>query len=534
MSQAEKKRQQIEMGSYIMGLINILVFGRMLGDKGIAFCILGLESFFFVSILAMGSLTDTLGKLLRSRNQKGQYVNAAQIRKHVLMIQGSLGVVSSVIFACCGSLIANKVFGVRYCSAIIMLMAPILCFRNISAILLGFSQGEGTELPRAVAAPLRQIMVLGFGCVFVRMMQAYGEKVANLLGDSSYVAMYGGMGLVIGMLLAEILIFIFVGLITLGNRKKLSAREERGMKQKESFVGTMRILYGSMGVGTLAQIVTFFPLWAGAIFYGKSVGNVTAFVENYGLFTGKYLTVCTIPVVWISMLLVKANFRTLDASRKEEVREAKGFFRGGMQIGIVHAIFWSVFVAVLAEQLVEMLSPNGGEIAVEMFRFGSFAILSGTLLWYFVKLLMGMKKKYYILGSLIVADIVFVVLYFVLAMKENMGVMALVYATLAAMCVGCGITGFWCCRMIGWGIDWLRFIAIPAGAGCLVGIVSLLMGKLLTSNLGNIITLLLCLVVSVILYWVILIVFRCFEVQQTKYIPGGGLIARLNRLFGIS
>lgn len=533
MSQAEKKRQQIEIGSYIFGLINILIFGKMLGDKGIAFFIFGLESLFFVSIFTMGSLTDTLGKILRSRNQKGKYISAHHIRRWAFWVQGTLGIVNGVIFACCGGVIADKVFGVQYCTFLIILMAPILCIRNISAMLIGFCQGEGTELPGAVVAPLRQILILGFGSVFISMMKEYGEKVANLLGDSSYIAMYGSMGLAIAMLLAEILIFLFLGLITLGNRKKLILREDRGMKQKESFAGIIRILYGTMGMGTLIRLIGLFPLWAGAILYRRSIADVTGYAENYGVFAGKYLAICGIPVLLISVLLVNAGFKTVDAFRREDYREAKRYFRGGIQSGMVHAIFWTVFVAVMAEQLVGIIRPANAEMAVTMLRYGSATILFGTLFGYFIKQLMRMKKKYHILTGLVFADIAFLVLYFVLINKGNMGVMALVYASLAALCAGCGIAGFLCCRILRCGIDWLRSIAIPAGAACLVGIVSMLMGRMLASNFGNVPAIVLCFIVSVILYWVILIVFRCFDEQEAKYLPGGVLIARLNRLFGI-
>lgn len=533
MSQAEKKRQQIELSSYVLGLINILIFGKMLGDEGIAFFVLGLESFFFVSIVTMGSLTDTLGRILRSRNQKGKYISVHHIRRGVLLLQGCLGIISGVIFACCSGLIADKLFGVRYCTYLLMLMAPMIGIRNISAILNGFFQGEGTELPRAVIAPLRQLMVLGFGNLFVKMMQEYGTKVANLLGDSSYIAMYGSLGIGIAMLLAEILVVLFLGLITLGNRKKLILREERGMKQKESFAGIMRILYSSMGLGALIQIVGLLPLWMGAILYRRSITNVTGFAENYGVFAGKYLVICGVPVILISVLLITSGFRTVDAFRKEDYREAKRFFRGGIHAGMIHAIFWTVFVAVMAEHLIGMLSPQKGELAVQMLRYGSSVILFGTLLWYFVKQLLRMKKKYHVLGCLVFADLAFFVVYFVLKAKENMGVMILIYSSLAALFVGCVITGFVCCRILRCGIDWLRSVAIPAGASCLVGIVGMLMGNVLVPNFGNMVAVLLCFIVSVILYWVILIVFRCFGEQEVRYVPGGALIAGLNRLFGI-
>lgn len=533
MSRAEKKRQQIEITSYIFGLINILVFGSMLGDMGIAFFILGLECLFFVSSLTAGNLMDTLGKILRVRNQKGQYINARKVSKCVLIVQGGLGIVVAVIFACFAGVLANKFFEVRYCSFIIMLMALIYCIRNISAILIGFSQGEGSELPRAVSAFLRQVLVLGFGCVFVKILQQYGDKVSNLLGDTSYIAMYGSMGLVLALLLAEILILLFLTLITLGNKNKLFMREDRGMRQMESCLNIMQIFYGSMSIGILTQSLGFFPLWAGAVFYRKSIMDVGAYAVNYGVFVGKYLAICAIPALLIMIFLTNSHYKSVDAFRKEDYREAKGFFQGGMHEGIVHAIFWTVFIAVLSEMLAGIISPVNTIITAEMLRFGSLIILFGSLLWYFVKQLGGMKKKIYALGSFIFGDVVFVALYFTLQTKGNMGVMALVYATMAALFAGCSFAGVLCYKFLHCGIDWLRFIAIPCGSGCLVGIVILLLEKVFVTNLGIWLTTILCYIVSVILYWVILIMFRCFDAREIKYLPSRALIAKINKVFGI-
>jgi len=532
MNQAEKRRQQIEIGSYLMGLINILIFGKLLGDEGIAFILLAAESFFLVRTLTVGSLTNTLGKLLRSRNQRGQYINANHIRKQVFILQGSLGLVCGVVFAFCAGLLANKVLGVTYCTIPILLMAPLICLRNLSAVLIGFFRGEGTELPGAVTAPLRQILLLGFGILFGRMLKEYGVKVANLLGDSSYISMYGSVGIALAMVLTEVLIVLFLSLITLGNRKNRLLREDRGMKQKESFMDIVRILYGSMGLSTLMQIAGLFPLWAGVLIFRKSVAEVSVFAEHYGVFIGKYLSVCTIPVMMTSLLLVGAKFRTLDAFRREDYREAKRFFRGGMHGGMAHGIFWTVFVAVMAQELVACMGVTNVELAVKMLRFGSASVLLGTLFLYFIGQLLGVKKKYHALCSLIVSDMVFVVAYFILANK-GMGVLALMYGSLAALGIGCILTGCFCCRMLHCGIDWLHFIAIPAGAACIIGLVSLLIGKLLVPVLGAAITLLICFVVSLILYWVILVLFRCFDEQDDGYIPTGMPIRFLNRLFGI-
>lgn len=508
MKQVEIKRRQSELLSCIIGLINILIFGNKLGNNGIAFLSIAFVSFSLIRMMVSGSVAEPLGKMLRVRNAKGQRKNAACIRRRVLILQGCLGAVTGILFAIFAAGIAQRVFQVQYCTFIIMLLAPAIFLRTLSAVLVGCFQGEGTELPATIVAPLRQLMLLGFGMLLVNILGKYGEKVSALLGDTAYTAMYGGVGIAIAINLTELLILIFLGVIMLGSRRSGLREDKEGMKQTDSLLSTVRILYGAMWIPMLLQVLELLPLWLGALFYRKSQTAVGVFADNFGMLVGKYLVLCGILVLLLCIVLLSTRAKIVTAFRKEDYRSARNHFQKGLEFAVVQGLFVTAFVAVTAEQLAGVMNGANSSLLAEMFRYGSALILFASLFFYFSDILLRLGRKTHLLGVVCLLDIMFMILTSILLNTGKVGIMSLIYGALVAMGVGCLVLGWFCLSLLRTGIDWLHTLAIPAGGACAAGLVCMLLGKLLTPHLGNVVTLIVGFVIATIIYEGVLLFFK--------------------------
>uniref|UniRef100_UPI00405639A4 hypothetical protein n=1 Tax=Acetatifactor sp. TaxID=1872090 RepID=UPI00405639A4 len=524
MNQVEVKRRQIETCSWIIGLINILIFGNILGSSGITYLLIALECLFLFWTISAGSLSDTLGRMLRTRISKGQYKNTMNIRRRVLVLEGIIGAFCSIILALCAGGLTEKLFNISYSTFILLLLAPALFLWTISAVLTGFFKGEGTELPVVIVTPLRQLMWLGFGVLFANILGNYGEKVSNLLGDKNYTAMYACVGIAIAINLSELLVLVFLVVITLGSRQALRKREKEGMKQTDSLVGTIKVLFASMWFPVVIRLLQVLPIWIGTAFYRKSVADVNGFSENFGLFAGKFGAVCAIPILLICAMTYSVNAKTISVFRKEDYSSAKVLFQCGIQAIVIYGAFFVVFVAVMAEQLAGVLCKTNGKLVAEMFRYGSSLILLITLFVFLSRLLLRTGRKYHLLGCLGIINIIFIIVVSLLLNGGKAGVLSLIYASIAAFGIGTLLMGGLCFGILRRGIEWIRVIAIPVGAICVTGLIEVLIGKLLTPHLGNSVTVFVCFVISFLVYWVILILCRCFREQELKYIPGGKVI----------
>lgn len=91
---------------------------------------------------------------------------------------------------------------------ILWILCPALILRCMQSVLLGIFQSEGSEMPSAVSAILRQVFYFGLGLLFLGIFRTYGEKVSLLLKKDDFTAMYGAMGVALGIVISEVLVLI--------------------------------------------------------------------------------------------------------------------------------------------------------------------------------------------------------------------------------------------------------------------------------------------------------------------------------------
>ena len=288
MNPVEVKRKQIQMYSHIIGVITLLAVGRIIQDAGVAYLAAAVECYFGVCLLISYGAADCLGKILRSRNGKGQNKNCAGLRKNAMLLQGAVGVAGSILLSACAGPLAEHVFELPYSSLLIRLFAPAVFLRTISSVLLGYFQGEGSELPTAAACVIRQVFILGFSLLFCNILKSYGEKVSGLLGREEFTFMWAGSGAAIAVSLTEILILLFLLLVYRGSSKERKKAEE-GKKTRESFWDFTRILYGSMGAFLLTGLLERLPVWFGMVFFHKNAQGADLGGQSYGVYYGQYL-----------------------------------------------------------------------------------------------------------------------------------------------------------------------------------------------------------------------------------------------------
>ena len=370
MNQAEVKRRQAEEVTNILALITILIISWITENKGITYVALAVE-----------------GRLLRNRKNKGQYGSIERMRKNTLLFQTVLGLTGSLLLLFFSGNIAEGIFGIRYSTLILRVLSPIILLRSISAVLLGYFQGEGSELPRAISGILRQFLILGFGLLFSGMTKSYGEKVSGLLMQENFTSMYCGVGIAIAILLAEMLILLFLTVLFRGSRRLERRMGQETRYSMESGFDCIRALYSSRWPVLVTGILHVIPLLLGLLFYVKGAEDENAAALEYGLYGGKYLVLCGIAICLILILALPVLARIFQCLRNGENRFAKKVFQSGVHLCLIHGIFLTAFLTVMGGELAELLCPENAEILRKMFMGGSALILFTVPAVYFERFL---------------------------------------------------------------------------------------------------------------------------------------------------
>ncbi len=155
MNRAEVKRRQAKALGEILTWIVLSAAGSLTGNNGVTYIAAAYAIFLLMWLPVGGGLTDSLGRLLRNRYNKGQYKNALKMRSFTVVFQAVSGALGSVLLLVAAQPAAELVFKVRYSVLILMVLAPTVFLRSISSVLLGYFQGDGSELPTALAFCVR-------------------------------------------------------------------------------------------------------------------------------------------------------------------------------------------------------------------------------------------------------------------------------------------------------------------------------------------------------------------------------------------
>lgn len=531
MNRAEAKRRQVEEISNILALGTILLFGSFIGDNGITYVIVALEVCALVWSVVAGGLSDVLGKVLRSRKSKGQNKNTAQIRRSALIIQMLLGGLGSALLFFLAGAIAQGIFRVHYSVLILKVLAPMIFLRSVSAVFLGFFQGEGSEFPTMISGLARQVFYIGFGILFSKLLGSYGEKVSTLLMEENYTAMYGGVGLAVGIVATEALIILFLALIYRGmsSRGKKKGGQEAAYSAKGMLTSMKTLCIGrwpQSGIGVLAVL----PLPVGILFAnGLGEGGLM----EYGMYAGKYLVICGIAAGIISLTTLPAVARIYINFRKKEYKLGRAVFQGGVHICLVHGIFASVFVAVMGRQFAALLCGENGEAVQKMLLGGSSAIVCMALALYFCRVLQAGGRRVLVFGAAGIADTFFVIFAMIFSGVGKAGILSLVYGGLISLFVFCILVGMLSYRQIRLRVDWLNVFIVPLGAGSAAGLAGALLNRAVSPHLDEAVSLLLVFLVSGIVYWGMLLLLRNFKEEELDVVAGGRLLGKIGQMLHV-
>ena len=474
MNQVEIKRKQIQFFSYCLAGINVWVFGKQLGNNGLAYLAAAFLVFLFFWILTGKNVPDRLGRLLRSRNAKGQYKNVSKMRRNMMIFQIAAGLVGAVLCAALGYFVLEKAFRIPYGSMILWILCPALILRCMQSVLLGIFQSEGSEMPSAVSAILRQVFYFGLGLLFLGIFRTYGEKVSLLLKKDDFTAMYGAI---------------------------------------------------------IGDLLLYLPLWTGLVLFEKNAADIYAAADSYGVFIGRYLDTMLLVVVLLCMGILPGVAKAGAHIRKKEERYAQNAIQSGIQGVFLHGMFFTVWLAVLAVPLAQTIDNSVGILLGEMFTTGSSVVLWALLLFYCSQILKLSGKNHLLLLGYGVMDLVFVITSTILFRMENAGILSIVLGSVIGMAAGAVCLCVILCLQRKTRPDALRGLAIPAGCCCACGLLAFGLEKLLFPHVGAVVTVISELIITLLLYWFLLLLLRCLRGQDFQYIPGGRLMRMLGKMF---
>lgn len=523
--------------SRIIGLVYRIPMTDIIGDVGNNYYGCAFDIYNVMLIISSYSLPLAVSKLVSARVAKGQKKMAYQIFKGALLfaIVAGLAVALIVYFGAeffTATLLKtpNSFFALR-------ILAPALIVVAILGVLRGFFQGLGTMMPSAVSQIIEQIVNAIISVWAAYVLFGYGTKVGAVLGDPEhYAAAYGAAGGTLGTNLGAVVALLFVVFVFVLYmqifRKQMKRDKNRDV---EPFYYTMKIL-----------IITIIPVLLSTTIYNisgiidqaifKNIALLQGYTEHevdvwWGVFSGKYKLMTNVPIS-IASAMAASSVPALTASfGKKDMDGARHQIHSAMRFVMVIAFPCTVGLAVLATPIFTLLFPGTVStvgLASTMMYLGAIAVVFYSMSTLSNGLLQGINRLRVPVINAIIALVAHVLLLVLLMMFFRLNIYAVVIANAFFALLMCVLNARALTKYSGYQQEYIKTFAIPAICSLIMGLFTFFIYKGIFALCHiNAVALFVAIIFAIIIYAVLMLLFKGLTEEELKRFPKGQLLISL-------
>lgn len=512
MSKGEVLKKQIQYYAYCIGALLFLKFGKTIGNNGIVYLAIGLETMALLMAVLGQGVSDVYSKMLRSRRKRGLFHDAMAIKRRVKFLQITLGILIVLLSFVFADTIAIKLFHTEKASLIIRILTPVLLLRAINSILSGYLQSIGKYLSLSILSVLRIILFSFLGGVFANNRLEYGAKVAALLKSDDYIGLYGAIGIAIGILITEVILVIALFILYFLNdylydKKNRDRNLHKTESVKETISNYVYLNNHRFWFDLFKRVMIMVP-------FVIIINNISA----AGVFYGKFLPLCSIPVLLIGARYFLLYSRLSNLNRNKETRMTREHIQTGIQYTWSVSLLFVALFAVLAPQISDAFFTKD-LLMKEMLQYGSVLILLVTMFAYLFMVNIAHNRKLECFVVMVITVVLHIIInrsmYNKLQKPE-----AVLYATCISLAIGVFLLGFFTIFMYGLRLEYIYVFLLPLICIGVAGVVVLLMAKYMSPHIGSTLCSILGFILGTVLYVAGLSLCRVFSDLEIDRIYG--------------
>lgn len=512
MNQAEVKRKQIQLYTYVACVLILLYFGSIFGNSGMTCFVVALESLMFFLQVGCGNVADVLGRMLRYRRKRGLYTNVCIVRRRLVLLLSVLGVVCFGLMFGLADVLADKLFQIPTAGLIIKILSPVILIRMATSILQGHFQSFGSHVQTTISYLLRPILYLLIGKGMCNKTMVYGEKVADLLRNEDFHGMYGAVGLAVAVGIAELIAFVVMLLFYfISDRNNDKKKSKEGLQKKETAVETL-VIFGRLsgphiGIGLLAHLLVIAVLF---LLEDKA---------PLGIYYGTFLMVCALPVLLIATRFYLLYAKTIYAIKGQNLRYVRELVQLGMKYTWCAGVLTCVIFAVLAPQIAATFF-NRNAVVEKLLQQGSM-LIPILLIWIYLLIVNAAHDRYvYIVGSLVFNFVAYLLIGKFMQGRMESELSAAVMAAVVAFAFGALVLGTVTMNVYRLQIEYIYTFILPLACAGMIGLILMAGSKIVTPHIGNEVCFYTCTVLGILLFLVFLGICRIFTERDINQLYG--------------
>lgn len=520
----------LALGGIICRIIGILYkrpLSLLIGKEGIGYFTLANNVYLMILLVASYSIPTALSKEIAKALSRKEYKNVQRIFYCALFYVVVVGGIASLFTYFAADLIAeqNSVMVLR-------IFAPTIFLSGLVGVLRGYFQGHGSLTQTSASQIFEQI----FNAV-VSIVAAYLLMQTVSSQDTTTQAIYGAAGSAIGTGAGVLSALIFMLFVYLFHRRGIKNRVQQGENQQvEPYSKVLKNIFLTVTPFILCTAIYNMntiinqTVYTKILIYGK--GLAEEFVSSqYGIFSGQAVVIVNIPIALASAMSaailpqITANYTM--GNTKDTNQQIDLAIRTTMLISIPSA----VGIGVLSLAIVQILFPlkDTVEQASEVLRNMSVTIIFYSLSTLTNSVLQGIGKINIPVLNAFISLIVQTIVLVILVLTKNSSLNNLVIASAVNSLLICVLNQIAVYRNLGYKLK-IKNFSIPLIAALIMGIMTKIIYFVsYTLSKSNAISIIPSILLSIIIYFILLIKLGGIGEKELISLPKGDLITHLAR-----
>ncbi len=510
----------------IIGVVYRIPLTNLIGDEGMGYYGYAFNIYNIALILSSYSLPLAVSKLVAARDAKKQYRNSYMVFMCSLGFAIAAGTLFSLIIYFGADFLAGTFFNLPAVAIPLRVLAPTILVFAIMGVLRGFFQGKKTMLPTSFSQIVEQIV----NAVISVAAAAY---LMHSHSASQKIAAYGAAGGTLGTLIGAIVSLLFLAFIFALYKPIVDKQLRRDIGASKE---TVKEIFGALGITVLPVILSqtvyqISSLLDGSVFSyvldGKGFNDIQR-SELWGIYSNKYNMLINVPIS-IATAMAAAIVPSIVTSREEGANlVVKEKVHDTLKFNMLIAIPSAFGLAALASPILRLLLKDANLLPARMLTIGSIAVVFYAFSTLTNAVLQGINRmRLPVIHSVIALGIHIVVLYLLLQFT-GLGAYALVISNIVFALVVSILNWISVARLLSYKQEIKKTFIIPTVCSVfMAGVAYLVYWVSYNTVKSNTISTLLAIIFAVIVYGVLLLVFKAVTESELVKMPMGRTWARI-------
>ncbi len=510
----------------IIGILYRSPLAHVIGDEGNGYYTSAYEIYTIILLVSSYSIPSAISKVIAQRFALREYRNAEKIFRCALLYVVIVGGAASLLtFFGAGVLVGENSVPV------LRMFAPTIFFSGLLGVLRGYFQAHGTMVPTSISQIAEQILnaVISILAAMLLIKAAAGA-------DATTLAVRGATGSAIGTGAGVLLALGFMAFLFFSYRKKSAAQQKKDGGAK--LLSTGEVFGIIITMVTPIILSTFIyncntslnqTIYTRIMEYVKEVPEAEAYTR-YGLFAGKAKQISNIPIALASAMSAALLPGVAGSFAQKKIKETNRKIATAIQATMLFSIPAAMGLAALAKPVVLLLYPQKASVdtVAQLLAMLSISVVFYALSTLSNSVLQGIGKVNIPVINAAIALVIQTVILVPLLLWTDLGLFALVAATVVYSFAMCILNSISVRKVLGYRQEWVRTWCIPFWASVVMG------GAAMGVYYGlyqlvpvNVICLAVALVMAVAVYFVLVIKMGAVSRENLLGLPKGALIVRV-------